>query len=218
MLGPNQKPCPKCGGPMHRQSPQCRECYLKGHLKPRNYVTKPCPVCGIEFTVHQVHIKRGQGKYCGRACARSGSPTRKRTRKLITCYACGRRFEKHLSEIKKNVGTMHFCSPDCWYKHNQRENHYGWEGGQHERQNPEGREWRQKVLERDCYFCRLCYSQSNLEAHHIKRFATHPELRWKLSNGLTLCHGCHVQFRNEEEDYEEILSFITSVPIEVWYA
>lgn len=213
----NHKPCPKCGAEMHRQSRMCRACHLAAHRRPENYLARECPTCGKPFTVHKSQIERKQGRYCSTSCARSGSPTRKRTRVLVTCHVCGVSFEKYPSEIKKNVGDLHFCSSECWYQHNQRENHYGWEGGQHERMNPKGVEWRKSVLGRDRYYCRLCHSQENLEVHHIHRFATHPELRWEVSNGITLCHSCHVLFRHHEEEYIKEFKFIAGLNLVVWH-
>lgn len=213
----NHKPCPKCGGEMHRQSKMCVACYEAERARPDNYVAKTCPVCGKEFTVHKGQIEHGYGLYCSRSCARSGNPTRKRTAPSVTCHVCGVEFRKYDAEIRKTVGGLHFCSPACWYEHNQRENHYGWEGGQHERMNPEGTAWRKAVLERDHYYCRLCHSRRNLEVHHIKRFGTYPELRWSVDNGVTLCHDCHVKFRHREEEYEDVFELIASVPVEVWH-
>ena len=213
----NHKLCPKCGKPMHRQSKQCRACFKAEWIKPENYVTKVCPVCKEHFMTHKSHLNRGQGIYCSKSCARSGSPTRKRTAPDVICATCGKRFSKYKSEIQKTAGDLHFCSSRCWYRYNQRENHYMWNGGQDERMNPDTREWRKAVLHRDKGFCRICRSRENLEAHHIKRFGTHPEARWNVDNGLTLCHSCHIKFRHREEEYEEMLSFIASVPLVVHY-
>jgi 5-methylcytosine-specific restriction endonuclease McrA len=30
-----------------------------------------------------------------------------------------------------------------------------------------------------------------LHPHHIQPFADHPELRWDVNNGMTLCTNCH---------------------------
>lgn len=195
----NTQPCPICGKPMHRQSKKCRECYIKEKVKPENYINKTCPVCKKQFIVHISQIKRGQGKYCSRTCARSGSPTRKRNRLTVSCCICGKKFEKHRSEIKKNIMDKHFCSPECWYKYNQRENHYAWTGGQHERMNPEYRTWRRAVLERDMYRCRRCHVTENLEVHHIYKFNEKPSLRWEVGNGITLCKKCHRMVTGYEE-------------------
>ena len=211
------KPCPRCDGQMHRQSSMCRVCYDKKRARPESYISKDCPVCGKSFTVHKIHIERGQGKYCSKSCARSGSPARKRTRLMLACHLCGKQFDKHLSEIKKSIGGLHFCSRDCWYEYNQLDNHYGYAGGQNERVNPDYLKWRKNVLKRDHGYCRLCHSIDRLEAHHIHRFTTHTDLRWDVDNGLTLCHDCHVGFRNHEEEYTEILSFIASVTVQVFH-
>ena len=31
----------------------------------------------------------------------------------------------------------------------------------------------------------------NLRAHHVQPFAKHPERRFDVANGITLCHPCH---------------------------
>lgn len=50
--------------------------------------------------------------------------------------------------------------------------------------------WRVTVVERDGR-CMKCNSVQDLQAHHIKQKATHPELILEVSNGITLCYGCH---------------------------
>jgi hypothetical protein len=65
------------------------------------------------------------------------------------------------------------------------------------RNNYEYRQWRMKVLERDRY-CQLCGAAENLVAHHIKSFSKHRELRTEVSNGITLCDGCHKELHRKE--------------------
>lgn len=210
------KPCPNCGKSMDAESKKCKACYEAERARPGHYIEKSCAKCGKIFTVHKIHIERGQGNYCSRECARSGSPTRKKKTPVVSCHSCGKSFEKYKSEMSKNVSNLNFCSRECWVAYNQRENHVGWEGGQHERLGPAQRAWRKAVIARDKGYCRRCHSTERLEAHHIKRFSTHPELRLDISNGVSLCHSCHTLFRNKEEQYAEMLGFIASVPLEVW--
>lgn len=56
--------------------------------------------------------------------------------------------------------------------------------------------FRKQVLKRDEYTCQMCGRKENtgfgrLEVHHIKSWHKYPELRWEVSNGITLCHKCH---------------------------
>lgn len=57
--------------------------------------------------------------------------------------------------------------------------------------------WRMSVFERDMFTCQECGASGvYLEAHHIKSFAEFKELRYLLSNGITLCVDCHKKTDN----------------------
>ena len=66
------------------------------------------------------------------------------------------------------------------------------------RASREYKEWRKKVFQRDGYKCVLCGDEKsgNLEADHIKDFASYPELRLEVNNGRTLCKECHKNTEN----------------------
>lgn len=62
-----------------------------------------------------------------------------------------------------------------------------------DRRTAEYKAWRLAVFTRDKFTCQKCGDAKggNLRAHHKKPFATHPELRFVVDNGTTLCHPCH---------------------------
>lgn len=96
-----------------------------------------------------------------------------------------------------------------WSKFNPKTNKYHWnyKGGitpeNHIiRNSKEIKYWRKQVFERDNYTCQHCNQKGGvLNAHHIKQFAHFPELRFEVSNGITLCKECHInehkRLRNE---------------------
>ena len=56
----------------------------------------------------------------------------------------------------------------------------------------EGRQWRASIFARDDYICQVCGDRGGrLHAHHIKSYKHYPDLRYEVSNGQTLCVGCH---------------------------
>lgn len=59
------------------------------------------------------------------------------------------------------------------------------------RHSAEYKQWRRSVLQRDGWRCRYCQSDGDLHAHHIKPWATFPDDRFLVNNGLTLCAPCH---------------------------
>lgn len=57
----------------------------------------------------------------------------------------------------------------------------------------EYKRWRFDVFSRDNFTCQDCGDNKggNLEAHHIKHFSSHPDLRLEVDNGITYCDKCH---------------------------
>ena len=56
--------------------------------------------------------------------------------------------------------------------------------------------WMNSVYLRDNYTCQCCGDDKgrNLNAHHLEGYHWCIELRFELSNGITLCEKCHSQF------------------------
>jgi predicted HNH restriction endonuclease len=51
--------------------------------------------------------------------------------------------------------------------------------------------WRKAVFKRDNYMCKKCGKIGFINAHHIKEWASNPDKRFDVNNGLTLCIECH---------------------------
>lgn len=76
------------------------------------------------------------------------------------------------------------------------EKHYCWNGGKSRGKHgtPEYKEWRLNVFGRDGYTCQDCGARGvYLYAHHIKPWSKFIELRYVISNGITLCMKCHAK-------------------------
>ena len=80
------------------------------------------------------------------------------------------------------------------------ENNPNWKGGIYSklysfiiiRHSKEYKFWRESVFKRDDYTCQFCGIRGcYLEPHHKKSFIDYPELRFVVSNGITLCKKCH---------------------------
>lgn len=65
------------------------------------------------------------------------------------------------------------------------------------RNSIENLNWIKAIKERDNYTCQECFAtDKKVVADHIKNFAHYPELRYEMSNGRTLCEGCHRKTSN----------------------
>lgn len=89
------------------------------------------------------------------------------------------------------------------------ENHWNWKGGISDenhrvRESAKYKQWRKDVFIRDGYTCQHCGAVGGmLNAHHIKPFSVFPELRFDVSNGITLCKQCHIELHRREREWEK---------------
>jgi 5-methylcytosine-specific restriction endonuclease McrA len=139
---------------------------------------RPCPACG------QTGVFKGAVYHP--AC----SPRRGQVD--VPCVDCG--------AIRRS--SPRHTNARCWkcFLRNRRgAANPNWKGGitpvnRALRNSDQYKAWRRAVFERDGFTCVLCGQHGGtLNADHIMPFATHPELRFDVANGRTLCRPCHMQ-------------------------
>ena len=110
----------------------------------------------------------------------------------------------HTEETKLALSKAHIANPK--FKR-EGDEHWNWQGGIScenfkARNCQELKIWRRAVFQRDNWACQECGVQGcrkyPVNAHHIKSFAKYPELRFEVSNGITLCEDCHKPLKGEE--------------------
>ena len=134
---------------------------------------------------------------------------------------CGRKSTILLGNFQKGSRCRY-----CGYEKIRGENNYQWNPNKSEgeRNTPEYREWRRKVLIRDEYICQKCgETYWSMTAHHVLNFKDNASLRYDVSNGVTLCRPCHIEFHTkygfEDNDGEQLIDFIAEKePTNPWYA
>lgn len=96
--------------------------------------------------------------------------------------------------------------------------HWNWKGGTNNRDvhslyNPEYVDWRSKVLKRDLFKCRLANEKclGGLQVHHILPWRDYPDMRYEISNGISLCHAHHPRKRAEEKRLVPLFKELVSV-------
>lgn len=166
-------------------------------------ITVICRTCQKPFETKKREQSRPIQKYCSSDCYG------KTIEKPKVCTWCGKVFA--------NWQNKEFCSRKCrglasrgkalssGHKDKLRgprlqmrgDSNPRWRGGAHKernvvRQRAEYINWRREVFKRDAFTCQHCFKKGTcIEAHHIKEWAKYPDLRFTVSNGLTLCKPCH---------------------------
>lgn len=164
-----------------------------------------CIECYKEFETREYLVNVKKRKFCTQSCYYKNKIGRKIGRRTvfsyIKCHICGKIFERSNRWIKEK----NFCSKKCTGRHNKvlmsGSNNWNWKGGKPKDKRSANTEeyqaWRKSVFERDNYTCQRedCDSKRGiyLHCHHIKSWAKFPELRYEVSNGLTLCVDCHLK-------------------------
>lgn len=165
-----------------------QKCYFK---KPKKQpLTFTCVICKIDFQVGAWRLHQGVPQYCSKKC--NGIGFRGRLVSIET--------RRKLSDGQKG------------------EKGWNWQGGKTSWRNEiynslDWKLWREAVFERDNYTCQMCGQHGGrLEANHIKKFSDYPDLRFEVSNGITLCKPCHRdKVTWHEVEYEEF--FYTKLAI-----
>lgn len=152
-----------------------------------------CEVCGQEYEKYFSQI--GKHHYCSRQCYNKIHCIKNKERECPTC---------HEFFIAKSSNDK-YCCWDCYINGREwarGENHPSWKGGMSKlndkRDSPDYKKWRNEVYKRDNYCCVKCKSKIKINAHHIKSWKYYPELRYEISNGVTLCEKCHIKLHQEK--------------------
>lgn len=173
--------CKDCRKELHHKAIRCQKCMGKWMSKTRRGKNNSNYKTG--FTTYQ--------HYCV-DCKKPISYT------SIRCLSCqislmnknrwkDKEFKNKMRKIISKKAKKRLSIP---------ENNSNWQGGKtvkiRPRHTTKYKIWREQVFKRDNFTCQKCKKRGGkLEAHHIKSWKQYPKLRFKISNGLTLCFKCH---------------------------
>lgn len=81
--------------------------------------------------------------------------------------------------------------------------------------DPLVKQWRMEVKKRDNFTCRIADNNcgGRIEVHHILRWSEFPELRYKVNNGITLCHAHHPRKMAEEKRLVPTFQELVLMPV-----
>lgn len=165
-------------------------------------MTTHCLICDKEIKTFPCRVKKGQDKFCSRACkavSQKNIPSKRRTGVVRRCLHCETEFYAP-NWLSSRRGAK-YCSYSCYWSSKLGKKPWNYEGitpiNVSIRKTRRYRRWSRMVKERDDFTCQICGKRGNGEMHsdHIKPFSLYPELRFDLNNGRTLCLECH---RNTE--------------------
>lgn len=161
-------------------------------------VPKICERCGASYTrkpnkADQDWIAQ---RFCSKSCVHKDNKTNLE--------------KKHSVETRKKMSDSHpkgELSP-LWKK----DRSASWLN-KARRTNIEYKLWREQVFSRDGYKCKMAKPDCGtyIEAHHILAWRDHPELRYEINNGITLCRAHHPRKRAEEKRLAPLFKELVTV-------
>lgn len=177
-------------------------------------------VCGFEWGISPTHLKGG--KRCPKCSGRVRKDTEYFRQEVFEIVGDEYEVRSEYRSAHEKVaffhnsdvcgGTVFKMTPDSFLSGRRchacadiarsGENHWNYNPNltEEERQrrdmfNGEIRKWRDQIYARDDYTCQLCEEKGGkLNAHHLNSWDKHPDDRFELPNGITLCETCHKDF------------------------
>lgn len=118
------------------------------------------------------------------------------------CKVCKKDF------TSKKTAKRIYCSILCYRIGSSKENHYKWIDDRtklsktNRRDDSSYKEWRKNVYHRDNFICKINNKDclGRIEAHHILSWKDYIDLRYDVSNGITLCKYHHPKTRKLEKN------------------
>jgi len=123
---------------------------------------------------------------------------------LVRCTKCKKYFAPTNREVQNRIRALEgkmsgesrlYCSQECkdsceiyWVTYDPYAKHASVE------RDPA---WAKRIKEEANYVCERCGSKENLEAHHEIPVKVSPELIFDETNGICLCHDCHMKAHSE---------------------
>lgn len=197
---------------------------------------KNCQQCNKQFNTYKSRIADGKGKCCSKECDRLTRIGKAAWNKGIVGIYKWNDLQREVI-TKANRGNKYCLGKTAWNKGKKGimvawnkgkkvpqitgENNSNWKGGitpmnNRIRWSLEYKVWQRAVLNRDYYTCQACSENRKtlLTAHHIKNFSKYTELRFSVSNGVTLCRPCHKIFHHfygkKNNNMYQAIQFINS--------
>lgn len=189
---------------------------------------KQCKYCGKDFKKKPSHSRKKWEtmRYCSISCGKKGKPSWNKGKTMPEEQKLY--LSKVLKGRTCNTGKTHFKkgqsgSPKTQFKKGRESywkgkknpyftgsNNPKWKGGitpesKKIRWSQKYKDFRGKIFKRDNYTCNDCGrkrksdNRTILNAHHIKSFSEHKDLRFVESNVVTLCKECH-KFKHKKSD------------------
>ena len=170
-----------------------------------------CKQCNKQYSVVPARVETS--KYCSYSCFGEwrkenfkgpNNPAWQEGPREKNCAYCEVLFQWNGVTPYSTFKKMKFCSKPCADKGG-----FRFRGEAHSRFNPNANRkrggkhhaWANAVISRDNATCMKCGAIGvELHAHHIKDYKNHPELRYELSNGATVCHSCHWAIHTAQND------------------
>jgi hypothetical protein len=126
------------------------------------------------------HAARKKRRYCSKACVSKAKAVKRR--RYFKCRQCRKTVPVRIGScVRKD-----YCSRACKGRAKRTENF-------DKRRDPRCAAWAKRIIARDQRCVQCLRDDIGLHAHHIKSYADYPRIRYKDSNGRTLCVECHAE-------------------------